>query len=323
LGLSVTTGRIGQSEDAMSLASHAAAKFPAKRRPRRIRKTTIAAWCFLAPSLVILAVFVFWPIVYSFDLSLHRWKFSAEAQAWVGMANYQRMWRDARFWNALRNTVYYTAFVVPLGIVIPLALALALNRALPLRALLRSAFFLPVIASFAIMALAWRFMLDPDVGLLAYWLSFLGFPHVSPLRDPDLAMPAVIVASLWKNLGFNMVIYLAGLQAIAPVLYEAARIDGAGRWARFANVTWPGLKTTNVFVLVISVIGAFQVFDPSFVMTPGGGPLFSTDTLVTYIYHVGITNVNLSYAASIGIFLFAVVFVLTLLQLRVTRGGEA
>ena len=218
------------------------------------------------------------------------------------------------------NTVYYTVFVVPLGVVLPLGLALALNRSLPLRALLRGAFFLPVIASFAIVALAWRFMLDPDIGLLAYWLSFLGMPHVSPLRDPNLAMPAVIVASLWKNLGFNMVIYLAGLQAVPAVLYEAAKIDGAGRWARFRFVTWPMLRTTNIFVLVISMIGAFQVFDPAFVMTPGGGPLFSTETLVTYIYRQGITNFNLSYAASVGILLFVIVFVLTVIQLRLTRG---
>jgi ABC-type sugar transport system permease subunit len=287
-----------------------------------VRRTTLAAWCFLAPSLIVLAVFVFWPIVYSFDLSFHRWKFAPVAQQWVGLANYTQLWGDSRFWNALRNTVYYTVFSVPLGIVIPLALALALNRALPLRAVLRGAFFLPVIASFAIVALAWRFMLDPDIGLLAYWLSFLGMPHVSPLRDPDLAMPAVIVASLWKNLGFNMVIYLAGLQAVPVVLYEAAKIDGAGRWAQFRFVTWPQLRTTNIFVLIISVIGAFQVFDPAFVMTPNGGPLFSTETLVTYIYKQGITNFNLSYAASIGIFLFVVVFILTLIQLRLTRGED-
>ena len=293
-----------------------------RRRAWRPRQMTVAAWCFLAPSLVILAVFVFWPIVLSFDLSLHKWKFSTDAQQWVGSANYAQLWRDARFWNALRNTAYYTVFTVPLGIVIPLGLALALNRALPLRALLRGAFFLPVIASFAIVALAWRFMLDPDIGLLAYWLSFLGMPHVSPLRDPNLALPAVIVASLWKNLGFNMVIYLAGLQAVPVVLYEAAKIDGAGRWAQFRYVTWPQLRTTNIFVLIISVIGAFQVFDPAFVMTPGGGPLFSTETLVTYIYKQGITNFNLSYAASIGIFLFVVVFILTLIQLRLTRGED-
>ena len=286
----------------------------------RPRRQTIAAWCFLAPSLIVLAVFVFWPIVLSFDLSLHHWRFSTDAQKWVGFANYAQMWRDARFWNALGNTVYYTAFVVPLGIALPLGLALALNRALPLRALLRGAFFLPVIASFAIVALAWRFMLDPDIGLLAYWLSFLGMPHVSPLRDPNLAMPAVIAASLWKNLGFNMVIYLAGLQAVPAVLYEAAEIDGAGRFAQFRHVTWPQLRTTNIFVLIISVTGAFQVFDPAFVMTPGGGPLFSTETLVTYIYRQGITNFNLSYGASVGIFLFVVVFILTVIQLRLTRG---
>ncbi len=310
-------------EHSLPASTSRSAATATRHRWRGPRKTTIAAWCFLSPSLIILALFVFWPILYSFSLSLHKWKFGADVQDWVGFANYFKMSKDPRFWNAVRNTLYYSAFTVPLGIVMPLALALTLNQALPLRTIFRSVFFLPVIASFAIIALAWRFMLDPDIGLLAYWLSFLGFPHVSPLRDPDLAMPAVIVASLWKNLGFNMVIYLAGLQGIPLVLYEAARIDGAGRWAQFRHVTWPQLKTTNVFVLIISMIGAFQVFDPAFVMTPNGGPLFSTETLVTYIYRQGITNLNLSYAASIGIVLFAVVFLLTLVQVRATRGGES
>lgn len=185
-----------------------------------------------------------------------------------------------------------------------------------------AAIFLPVIASFAIVALAWRFLLDPDIGLLAYWMSLFGMPRFSPLRDPDWAMPAVIVVTLWKNIGFNMVIYLAGLQAIAPVLYEAARIDGATRWQQFWNVTWPQLKTTNVFVLVISIIGAFQVFDPVFVLTPNGGPLFTTETLVSFIYRQGITQFNLSYAAAIGFVLFVIVLILTLIQMWLTRTGR-
>jgi multiple sugar transport system permease protein len=267
-------------------------------------------------------VFVFWPIVQSVNLSLHQWRFGAEVQEFVGAANYEKMWKDPRAWNALKNTVYFTVFFVPLGVVIPLALALLLNRAIPARALFRAAIFLPVISSFAIVALAWRFLLDPDIGLLSYWASFLGIPKFSPLRDPDWAMPAVIVVTLWKNIGFNMVIYLAGLQAIAPVLYEAARIDGANRWQQFWNVTWPQLKTTNVFVLVISIIGAFQVFDPVFVLTPNGGPLFSTETLVSFIYRQGITQFNLSYAAAVGFVLFVIVLILTLLQMWLTRTGR-
>lgn len=293
-----------------------------RRRGSTVRSQVVAGWLFLAPSLVILAVFVFWPIIQSVVLSLHQWRFGAAVQEFVGAANYEKMWKDPRAWNALKNTVYFTAFFVPLGVVIPLALALLLNRALPLRTLFRAAIFLPVISSFAIVALAWRFLLDPDIGLLTYWVSFLGLPKFSPLRDPDWAMPAVIVVTLWKNIGFNMVIYLAGLQAIPPVLYEAARIDGASNWQQFWNVTWPQLKTTNVFVLVISIIGAFQVFDPVFVLTPNGGPLFSTETLVSFIYRQGITQFNLSYAAAVGFVLFVIVLVLTLIQMWLTRTGR-
>ncbi len=292
------------------------------RPTRRSTRQTRAALFFLAPSLIILAVFVFWPIVQSVILSLHNWRFGETAQEWVGFANYEQMWRDRRFWNAFNNTVYFTVFFVPLGIVIPLALALLLNRALPMRSLFRAAIFLPVIASFAIVALAWRFLLDPDIGLVSYWFSFLGLPKFSPLRDPDWAMPAVIAVTLWKNIGFNMVIYLAGLQSIPPVLYEAARIDNANRWTQFWAITWPQLKATNVFVLVISIIGAFQVFDPVFVLTPNGGPLFTTETLVSFIYRTGITQFKLSYAAAIGFVLFIIVLILTLIQMWLTRTGR-
>jgi multiple sugar transport system permease protein len=293
-----------------------------RARRRSSTRQTRAAILFLTPSLVILAVFVFWPIIQSVILSLHNWRFGAEVQEWAGFANYEQMWRDRRFWNAFNNTVYFTAFFVPLGIIIPLGLALMLNRALPMRSLFRAAIFLPVIASFAIVALAWRFLLDPDIGLISYWFSFIGLPRFAPLRDPDWAMPAVIAVTLWKNIGFNMVIYLAGLQSVPPVLYEAARIDNASRWTQFWAITWPQLKATNVFVLVISIIGAFQVFDPVFVLTPNGGPLFTTETLVSFIYRTGISQFKLSYAAAVGFVLFLIVFVLTLIQLVLTRTGR-
>lgn len=281
----------------------------------------LPAVMFLGPSLLILTIFVFWPIVQSVNLSLHQWRFGADEQAWAGFANYQKIWSDPRFWNAFHNTVTFTVWFVPLGLIIPLLLALALNRVLPFRAVLRAALFLPVIGSFAVLALAWRFLLDPDIGLITYWLTFLGLPRFSPLRDPAWAMPAVIVVTLWKNLGFNMVIYLAGLQAIPAVLYEAARIDDANRWTQFWSITWPQLRTTHIFVLVMSIIGAFQVFDPVFVLTPNGGPLFSTETLVSFIYRQGITQLNLSYGAAVGFVLFLIVLALTAIQLKLTRAG--
>jgi multiple sugar transport system permease protein len=312
-------GRAAQLETPLS----AAVDMPVPRRPALLPdgffgRQAVAGYLFLLPSAVVLGVFVFWPIVQSVILSLHQWKFGSASQRFVGLANYLRLIHDARAWNAFGNTLYYTAVTVPLGIVLPLALALALNQRIPGRVVFRAAFFLPVIGSFAIIAIVWSFLIDPDIGLLTYWLTRLGLPKVSFLRDPNWAMPAIILVSVWKNIGFNMVIYLAGLQAIPRDLYEAAEIDGAGKVARFRYVTWPQLRTTNVFVLIISVIGAFQVFDPVYVMTPTGGPLFSTETVVSYIYRQGIQLLNISYAASIGVVLFLIVFALTLLQLRIT-----
>jgi multiple sugar transport system permease protein len=287
---------------------------------RQIRaREARAAYVFMLPSLAILSLFVFWPIVQAFLLSLQNWQFGSSSQTWVGLANYQQMLHDDRVANAFRNTLYYTVVTVPLSIVIALLLALALNERLPGVRLLRAAFFLPVLASFAVISIVWKFLLDPDIGLLAYWSQLLHLPTSSWLQDPTWAMPAVIGVSIWKNVGFNMVIFLAGLQAISETLYEAAKVDGANAWQRFWHITVPQLRPTTLFVLVIAVIGAFEVFDVVWVLTPGGGPLFSTDVIVTYIYHQGIELLDISYAASIGVVLFAVVFLLTLVQLRVLR----
>lgn len=281
-----------------------------------------AGYLFILPSLIILCVFVFWPIVQSIILSLHYWKFGSAVQAWAGLDNYTRLFQDERVGGAFRNTLYYTAVTVPVGMALSLVLALALNEKLPARGLLRAAFFLPVIASFAIVAIVWSFLLDPDIGMIPYWLKQIGVPSSSWLRDPDWAMPAVILVSIWKTVGFNMVIFLAGIQGIPNTYYEAAKVDGASGRQRFWNITLPLLRPTTLFVLVVSVIGAFQVFDPVYVMTPRGGPLFSTETVVTYIYYQGIQLTDLSYGASLGVVLFVIVFVLTLIQMRLLRYRE-
>jgi len=232
------------------------------------------------------------------------------------------MLSDPRVGNAFRNTIYYTVVSVPLTLVISLLLALGLNQALPARGVLRAAYFLPVIASFAIVAIIWGFLLDPDIGMVVYWARQFGIPTGNWLRDPHWAMPAIIGVSVWKNIGFNMVLFLAGLQGIPDIYYEAAKVDGANAWQRFWRVTLPLLRPTGLFVLVIAVIAAFQVFDVVWVMTPGGGPLFSTDVVVSYIYHEGIQILDISYAASIAVVLFFIVFVLSMIQMRLLRYRE-
>ncbi len=278
-----------------------------------------AGYLFLLPSLIVLAIFVFWPIIQSFILSLQNWTFGAKEVEWIGLANFERMFADPRMWGALKNTLYYAAIVVPVGLLISLLLALGLNERIPGRTVLRAAYFLPVIASFAIVAIVWKFLLNPDIGQFAWWFKQIGVPTRDWLRDARYAMSAVIMVSIWKNIGFNMVILLAGLQGIPDVYYEAAKVDGANRWQRFRYVTMPMLKSTWIFVLVISVIASFQVFDQAWVMTPRGGPLFSTETMVTYVYYQGIELLDISYASTIGVLLFVIVFVLTLIQLRVLR----
>ncbi len=286
------------------------------------RREARFGYLFILPSLIILGVFVFWPILQAFILSLQHWQFGNHPITWVGFANYQRLLTDKRAIGAFRNTLIYTVVTVPVGLLISLGLALALNEHLPGRNILRSIFFLPVIGSFAIIAIVWSFLLNPDIGLLSYWLKSLGLGPTNWLRDFRYALPAVMAVAIWKNAGFNMVIFLAGLQSIPETLYEAAKVDGATRWQRFRFVTLPQLRPTFIFVLVISVISSFQVFDQVYVMTPGGGPLFSTETVVSYIYYQGVTATDISYAATIGVVLFVIVFILTLIQLRVLRFRE-
>jgi multiple sugar transport system permease protein len=310
------------SPTALELVHRTDRKTGARHKPR-LRGGQLGGYLFLLPSAIILLVFVYWPIVQAFALSLQQWQFGSGAHGLVGVSNYARMLIDPRVLNAFRNTLYYTVVTVPAGIVLSLVLALALNEAIPGRASLRGAFFLPVIASFAIIAIVWSFLLDPDIGILSYWLRAIGVPVSGWLRDPRWAMPAVMLVSIWKNVGFNMVIFLAGLQGIDRTYYEAATVDGASKSQRFWSITLPLLRPSMLFVLVISIIAAFEVFDVVWVMTPGGGPLFSTDVVVTYIYHQGIQNLDISYASTIGVALFVIVFVLTLVQLRVLRYREA
>ena len=276
------------------------------------------AYVFILPSALALAVFTLWPIIQALWISLHDWSFLADVQTFVGAANYAQLVGDERFWNALRVTAVYTLATVPFQVVLALAVALGLNEALRGRGLLRAAYFFPVISSLAIMAIVWSFLLDPNVGTVGGWMRDLGMRRVAFLREPALALPAVIAVGVWKNLGFSMVILLAGLQGIAREHYEAAAIDGAGRWQRFRHITVPGLRHTLLFVVVISVIASLQAFDQIYVMTRGG-PLFATESLVTYMFHQGFDLFRMGYASSIATVLFGLILAISAVQLRLFR----
>ncbi|MDQ3694701.1 MAG: sugar ABC transporter permease [Chloroflexota bacterium] len=283
-------------------------------RRRRIN----SGYLFVAPSMLVIAVFVIGPILQALWMSVHDWSFVAPETPFVGLANYRELAGDDRFWNALTVTAVYTLGSVPVQILLALAVALALNERLRALTWFRAAFFFPVISSLAVMAIVWRFLLDPDIGLLSHWLSQLGVGPTDWLQSTTWALPAVIGVGIWKNLGFTMVILLAGLQGVPETYYEAAAIDGAGRWARFRHITLPGLRQTMLFVTVIGVIASLQAFDQIYVMTRGG-PLFTTETLVSYMYHQAFDLFRMGYAAAIAWVLFVIIMVGSAVQLRLFR----
>ncbi len=285
------------------------------------RGTDLAsAAAFLSPTLLILSVFIFFPVVFSFYLSFHKWNMFAQNQPFVGLDNYRQILQSSEFWAVLKNTAVYTLGTVPLNMVISLGIAFLLNKKLAGRKLLRTAFFAPVVMSSVAAAVIWRWGFEPSFGLLNTCLAFFGIPAVNWLNQPGSAMFALIVMGVWKSFGFNMVLFSAGLQGIPTHYYEAAQIDGAGRWRQFWNITIPLLSPTTFFVLVMSVIGSFQVFDIVYVLT-SGGPLDSTKVLVFYLYEHAFKYFDMGFASAVAYLLFAVVFVLTMLQMRAMRGS--
>jgi ABC-type sugar transport system permease subunit len=287
--------------------------YPFATRSRRRR--LLIAYAFMLPSLVVMAVFMFYPLIRAALLSLTNYSFFGTSK-FIGFGNYTHLLHDHQFWGDLWNTVYYAAVTTPVSIVLALGLALLLNRRrLPGRGALRAAIFLPAVVSLAVAAIPFRLMFTPSIGLITYWLGQVGIHSTDWLDSTTLAMPAVIIVGIWKNVGFYMVIYLAGLQTIPSEFYEAARIDGASAWQRFRSITWPLLSNTTMFVTIIALIASFQAFDQIFVMTQGG-PAFSTETLVMLIYRQGFQNFSMGYASAIGYVLVLIILLFSLLQMR-------
>ncbi|QNO37151.1 sugar ABC transporter permease [Protaetiibacter sp. SSC-01] len=284
------------------------------RRGARVeRRRTLTALGFLAPALVILGLFVAWPMLSALRLSFTDAS-GFGAEEWVGLDNYVRVFTDPDIRDAMLNTLWYTVLFTPTAVLIALALALVLNSpALPFRGFFRTALFLPFIVSLAVAAFAWSYLLDPRLGLLNHWLQGAGVQLGDVLEDPVLAMPAVALVAVWKNFGFYMVIFLAGLQDIPASLYEAARVDGAGAWLRFTNVTLPLLSNTFAFVLIFALIAALQAFDQIYVMT-GGGPYGSTQTIVMEIYRSGFRRLELGFASALSYVLLIATLLLSIVQ---------
>jgi multiple sugar transport system permease protein len=289
--------------------------------PARVWKER-SAYVFLLPGMLIFSVFTLAALVFAVYLTFHRWSIIEPDKPFVGLDNYRDMIGDERFIESVLNTVYFSGASVPLSMAAGLLLALLLDLPLRLRGLFRTAFYLPVVTPFVVSAILWKWLYNGDYGLFNYYLlqAHLIDDPLLWLSDKNIAMPAVILMSVWAGTGFSMVVYLAGLQAIPQELYEAARIDGAGAWQRLRFVTIPMLRPTTLFLLVMGIISSLQVFTQIFVMT-NGGPVNRTTTMVYYMYLWAFKYFDMGYASTLAFALFLMLLVFTALQLRLARQG--
>jgi multiple sugar transport system permease protein len=289
---------------------------------RRATRDTAAAVLFLAPFMFFYFALKLWPIVYGFWVSLHRWETIGMGTTFVGAQNYERIAQDRLFWEAVIHTLLFTALATPALIGLGLGLALVLNRALPGRGVFRSVYYLPAVLSTAVIGLIFLAVLRADeTGLLNKLLSLVGIGPIPFLLDANVAMPSIALAALWWTVGFNMLILLAGLQNIPPEITDAARVDGANGPRLFWHVTLPLLRRPLMLVTVLQIIACFQVFGLIDVMTKGGRG-GATRSLVYYVFERAFMHGQLGYASAIAICLFAIVFVLSITQLRIFRRSE-
>jgi multiple sugar transport system permease protein len=315
-----------------------AAAPPAKRRLRRNTGPNIphenrkglggriwkerSAYFFLLPGMIIFSVFTLGALLFGVWLTFRRWSIIEPEKPFVGLQNYRDMVSDERFVESVLNTVYFTGASIPLQMGIGLVLALLLNLPFRFRGLFRTAFYLPVVTPFVVSAILWKWLYNGDYGLFNHYLLEL---HVIDepllwLSSKNLAMPAVIMMTVWASVGFSMVVYLAGLQAIPEELYESARMDGAGPLRRLWYITIPMLRPTTVFLLVLGIIGSLQVFTQIYIMT-SGGPVNKTTTMVYYMYLWGFKYFDMGYASTLAFALFVMLLVFTAVQLRLMRQG--
>jgi len=282
------------------------------------KKDHLSALLFLSPTLVIFLAFIIFPVFFSFYLSFHQWNMFSPDKTFVGLGNYSRMFQDPEFYQVLKNTLIYTVGTVPLNLIFSLLVAYILNQQIRGRKILRTAFFAPVIISPVAAAVIWRWLLDANFGVVNYVLSWFGVESINWLNHPSAAMVALIVIGVWKTFGINMVLFLAGLQGIPNMYYEAAEIDGAGPLQKFWRITIPLLSHTTFFILIMSMITSFQVFDLVYVLT-SGGPLGATKVLVFHLYENAFKFFEMGYASAVAYFMFATLIVFTLLQVRYMR----
>ncbi len=297
----------------------AAPRMTMRRRLGLTYRGGATSYLFVLPSIIFIGIFVIVPIVGAFYYSFTNYDLLT-APEWSGLKNYQLIGKEPRFLPAIRNTVYFAFGTVPAGVITSLLLAVLVNRAIRGIYFFRAMFYMPVVSSFVSVSLIFLWMYEPQFGLANEILRAIDLPASKWLRGPETAMLAIVLMSIWKNMGLNMVIYLAGLQGIPPHLYEAAEIDGAGRFSQMFRITVPLLAPTTYFVVIVYFIGALQMFVQVFIMACQdaqgncGGPLDSTVTIVLLIYLEAFANLRMGFAAALSFILFTVIAVITVIN---------
>lgn len=283
------------------------------------QRQQLIPYLFLLPAIVALSITLFFPAIQAFSLSFAQYEYDlTQMPQWVGLANFQRLASDRVFWQTIGNTLLYIIGVVPILVILPLILAIVVNQKLKGIYWFRTAYYTPVVISMVVAGIAWK-ALYTNNGIINQFLQQLGFSNGIPwLTSPQLALWSVMLVTIWKGLGYYMVIYLAGLQSIAPELYEAAAIDGSDGWQKHWDITFPLMRPYLILVAVISAISATKVFEEIYIMTQGG-PRNSSKTVVYYLYERAFQDLDISYACTIGLVLFLGILVLSIINLRLSQ----
>lgn len=278
------------------------------------RKNTLIAWSFIAPNFIGFLIFTLIPVLFSLLLAFMKWD-SFSAPEFVGIKNFTKMIGDETFWISLKNTFLYTLGVVPLTLICSLGLAILLNQKIRGVKFFRTAFFFPYVTSLVAIAVVWSMLFHPTMGPINQFLKVFIENPPGWLSSSDWALAAIIIVSVWRGMGYYMILYLAGLQSISKELYEAASMDGANKWKQFMNITVPSLRPTTFFVTIMLVINCFKIFDLVQVMTDGG-PGRATNVLVYQVYNEAFVKFNFGYASAIAMVLFAIVLIITVIQFK-------
>lgn len=286
------------------------------KKDKFLRQEQMTAFWFILPALLLLLVFVFYPMIQAFIISFQNYMLVGSTRSFVGLDNYKELFKDRAFLNSLKHSFYFAAVVIPIQTSISLGLAMLIHKARWMTGLFRTVYFIPVVISTGVAATVFKLIYNKEFGLLNIVLKTLHLPTTSFLSNPDTAMNGVVILGIWKAMGFFMIIFLAGLNNISQDLYEAARVDGASKVQQFFNITLPLLNRTTAFVVIITTIDAIKLSGLVFVLT-NGGPNSSTETVVFYIYKLAFQHMQMGYATAASFVLFAIVLTISLIQMKI------